>query len=338
MRLDQTLSGKKDKKTPIWLMRQAGRYLPEYRDLRATEPDFISYCLNSVKAAEATMQPIKRFDMDAAIIFSDILMVPWAMGVDVRFIEGEGPKLKALSNLNLNNLKKTTLNKDITAVFEAIKLTRSKLAADKNLIGFCGAPWTVATYMIEGGSSRDFERSRSLLWNETDKLVALLDRLVLESVDYLTAQAKAGADVLMIFDSWASAVPSYFIDSVVINPTHSIIEGLRAQGITSPVIGFPKGIGENIITYTEKSGVSAIGLDHSIDPHWAHANLPKNVALQGNLDPMALIEGGKQMLAATDKILDAFASRPHIFNLGHGINQHTPISHVETLINHIRKV
>ena len=192
--------------------------------------------------------------------------------------------------------------------------------------------------MIEGGSSRDFERSRSLLWNETEKLLALLDRLVLESIDYLAAQAQAGADILMIFDSWASAVPAHFIDSVVIDPIHQIIEGLRAQGITSPVIGFPKGIGENIITYTEKSGVSAVGLDHSIDPHWAHANLPENMPVQGNLDPMALIEGGAQMLAATDKILDAFAARPHIFNLGHGINQHTPIPHVKTLINHIRKV
>ena len=338
MRLDLTLSGKKDKKTPIWLMRQAGRYLPEYRDLRATEPDFISYCLDSVKAAIATMQPIKRFDLDAAIIFSDILIVPWAMGVDVKFIEGEGPKLKALSDLNLKNLKKITSNKDIVSVFETIRLVRSELSADKNLIGFCGAPWTVATYMIEGGSSRDFERSRAWLWNETDKMLALLDKIVVESIDYLTAQTKAGADILMIFDSWASVVPSHFVDSVVINPTYRIIEGLRAQGITSPVIGFPKGIGENIITYTEKSGVSAIGLDHTIDPHWAHANLPKNVALQGNLDPMALIEGGKQMLAATDQILDAFASRPHIFNLGHGISQHTPIAHVETLINHIRKV
>ncbi|MGC6485326.1 MAG: uroporphyrinogen decarboxylase [Candidatus Puniceispirillales bacterium] len=338
-RLDTTLSGRKDSMTPIWLMRQAGRYLPEYRELRSSEPDFISYCLNPEKACEATLQPLRRYDLDAAIIFSDILMIPWAMQAGVHFVQGEGPKLNPLAKPgDVTGLNSDDLLTKLNPVFDALRKTRAGLREDRNLIGFCGAPWTVATYMIEGGSSRDFQRSREMLWQDSDGMMMLIDRLVEESIVYLAAKAQAGADTLMVFDSWASAVPSTFLEAIVIEPMQRIIAGLRGQGITTPVIGFPKGIGEGILAYADKTNVDAIGLDHGVDPFWADANLPKDLVVQGNLDPVALIEGGSAMLAATDKILEAFASRPHIFNLGHGIGQFTPPAHVTTLIDHIRKV
>ena len=338
MRLDDTLKGRKDKHTPVWLMRQAGRYLPEYKALRSSEPDFISYCLNSEKACEATLQPLRRYDIDAAIIFSDILMIPWAMGAGVHFVQGEGPKLNPLARpADVTEMQSGDMLEKLAPVFGALKLTRAALEDQRNLIGFCGAPWTVATYMIEGGSSRDFQRSREMLWQDHDGMMQLINRLVDESIIYLAAKAEAGADTLMVFDSWASAVPSTFLDDIVITPMQRIIEGLRNRGVTAPVIGFPKGIGEGIVAYAEKAPVDAIGLDHGVDPYWADANLRKGLTVQGNLDPVALMEGGRAMCAATDRILDAFSTRPHIFNLGHGIGQFTPPEHVETLITHIRK-
>ena len=338
MRLDATLAGNKDGDTPVWFMRQAGRYLPEYRSLRDSEPDFIRYCLNSEKAAEATLQPIERYGLDAAIIFSDILMVPWALGAGVRFVEGEGPKLDPLkAPAAVSEMDSGGMLDDLAPVFRAIEITRGKLADERNLIGFCGAPWTVATYMIEGGGSRDFEQSRHWLWSDPDGMAALLGRLIDESVVYLEAKAAAGADTLMIFDSWAGAVPAQFLQTVVIEPTKRIIDGLRARGVAVPVIGFPKGIGEGVVPYAEQTGVQAIGLDHGTDLVWADNNLPAGLAVQGNLDPAALMEGGAAMLDAADRILETLSTRPHIFNLGHGIGQHTPPENVARLVDHIRK-
>ena len=337
MRLDKTLQGEKDKETPIWLMRQAGRYLPEYRKLRQSEPDFIRYCLNSEKAAEATLQPIERFGFDAAIIFSDILMVPWAMGAGVGFVEGEGPRLDPLQAAGDVERMGSGGLRQLDPVYEALRTARGKLDPEKNLIGFCGGAWTVATYMIEGGSSRDFAKSRQWLWTDPEGMEQLLNRLVGESIAYLGAQADAGADTLMIFDSWAGAVPEHFLGSAVIEPTRRIVEGLRGRGTTVPVIGFAKGIGESAVAYAEQTGIQAIGLDHGTDPLWAERNLPKGLPVQGNLDPMALMEGGKNMLAAADRLLDAFSTRPHIFNLGHGIGQHTPPGNVARLVDHVRR-
>ena len=337
MRLHKTLNGQKDKKTPMWFMRQAGRYLPEYRALRASEPDFISYCLNSPKAAEATLQPIERFDLDAAIIFSDILMIPWAMNAGVHFVTGEGPKLTPLEKpSDIDHLPSHDLLEKLEPVAEALRLTRAGLAKEKSLIGFCGAPWTVATYMIEGGSSRDFKKSRQWLWQDPDAMVHLLNRIADESVNLLEMKAKAGADVLMVFDSWASAVPSYFQDKIVTQPMRRISDGLKARGVNCPIIGFPKAIGEHIIAYAETAGVQGIGLDHGVDMHWIDANLPKYMAVQGNLDPVSVIAGGKEMLRAADKIMDACSTRPHIFNLGHGFNPETPPENVAELANYIR--
>jgi len=338
MRLDQTLSGVKDKRTPIWLMRQAGRYLPEYMKLRAEVPDFISYCLDPERASTATLQPLARYDLDAAIIFSDILMIPWAMGAGVHFVPGEGPKLSPLSSpSDIRDMVSIDLLEKLDPVFKALVKTRKALDPDRNLIGFCGAPWTVATYMIEGGSSRDFQRSRHLLWTDLSGLMVLLDRLVEESIRLLAAKARAGADTLMVFDSWASAVPATMLHEVVISPMKRIVDGLREAGITAPVIGFPKGIGEGILAFVEETGVQAIGLDHGMDPFWADRNLPAGFAVQGNLDPVSLLEGGENMLRAVDSILEAFSTRPHIFNLGHGIGLDTPPENVTTLIRHIRE-
>ncbi|XDZ65617.1 uroporphyrinogen decarboxylase [Alphaproteobacteria bacterium LSUCC0684] len=338
MRLDQTLSGTKDIKTPIWLMRQAGRYLPEYMALRAEVPDFISYCLDPERASTATLQPMARYDLDAAIIFSDILMIPWAMGAGVHFVTGEGPKLSPLSSpSDIRKMVSTDLLEKLDPVFRALAKTRKALDPDRNLIGFCGAPWTVATYMIEGGSSRDFHRSRHMLWTNPSGMMVLLDRLVEESIRLLAAKAHAGADTLMVFDSWASAVPSTMLHDVVISPMTRIVQGLRDAGITAPIIGFPKGIGEGILAYVEMTGVQAIGLDHGMDPFWADRHLPSGLAVQGNLDPVSLLEGGTHMLRAVDSILDAFSTRPHIFNLGHGIGLDTPPGNVTTLIRHIRE-
>lgn len=337
MRLHKTLSGQKDNKTPMWFMRQAGRYLPEYRELRASTSDFISYCLDSEKAAEATLQPIERFDLDAAIIFSDILMIPWAMGAGVHFVTGEGPKLTALEKpSDIDHLSSDDLEEKLAPVGEALKITRSNLAPEKSLIGFCGAPWTVATYMLEGGSSRDFGLSRRLLWGDPDAMEHLLDRITQESIRLLTMKAKSGADVLMVFDSWASAVPNHFQERFVTKPMRKISDGLKKAGIDAPIIGFPKGIGENTIEYAHGAGVNGIGLDHGVDMKWADANLPKNLAVQGNLDPIAVIAGGGEMLAAADHIMDACSTRPHIFNLGHGFNPDTPPQHVAQLVQHIR--
>lgn len=337
MRLHKTLSGQKDNETPIWFMRQAGRYLPEYRALRASEPDFISYCLNSEKAAEATLQPIRRYDLDAAIIFSDILMIPWAIGAGVHFVTGEGPKLTPLSSpYDIDKLSSDDLEEKLAPVGKALSLTREKLDEDKSLIGFCGAPWTVATYMIEGGSSKDFATSRRWLWADMDGFDHLIDRIVEDSIRLLTMKAEKGADTLMVFDSWASAVPSYLRDRFITAPMRKITDGLRQNGVTAPVIGFPKGVGDYILAYAEGAGINGLGLDHGVDMAWADRNLPKNLAVQGNLDPVAVIAGGKAMLNAADTIMDACSTRPHIFNLGHGFNPDTPPEHVASLVDHIR--
>ena len=337
MRLDKTLSGIKDEKTPIWFMRQAGRHLPEYRALRKTEPDFIKYCLNSEKAAQATLQPIQRYDIDAAIVFSDILMIPWALDRGVRFVEGEGPKLNPLQSIDdVRRFMDINTNTELSSIFKTVERTRSNLASESNLIGFCGAPWTVATYMIEGGSSRNFKNTLKWLYDKPDAMALLFDKLIAETITYLASKVEAGADTLMIFDSWAGAVPDDFFEDIVIEPTCRIIDGLRAKGITAPIIGFPKGIGEQITRYAENVAISAIAIDHGIDALWANANLPDGMPVQGNLDPMLLLEGGEAMLRATDKILDAFCDRPHIFNLGHGIDPKTPTENVDLLIKHIR--
>ncbi len=333
-----TLNGTKSETTPLWMMRQAGRYLPEYRAVRASQKDFISFCLNPEKASEVTIQPITRFGFDAAIIFSDILMIPWAMNRNVRFKTGVGPLLDPMerpSDIQNNVLR--DLTSKLQPVGKAISLTRAALPEKTALIGFAGAPWTLITYMAEGGSSRDFAKARLWAWQDKTALDRLLDILIDATVQFLTVQAKAGAEALMLFDSWAGAVPASQRDWLVIKPARSIVEKLRRNGIELPVIGFPKGIGEGLIAYAYETGVTAVGLDHGVDPAWANTYLPKAMPVQGNLDPLSLISGGDAMTADIDHILDCFADRPHIFNLGHGITPATPIDHVQQMIDRVRQ-
>jgi uroporphyrinogen decarboxylase len=332
-----TLAGEKSKTTPLWMMRQAGRYLEEYRAIRATQTDFISFCLNPEQASAVTIQPIDRFGFDAAIIFSDILMVPWALNRNVRFQTGVGPLLDAMEKPDEVSQKSLYgLTEKLAPVGEAVARTRAALDTKTALIGFAGAPWTLITYMAEGGSSRDFAKARLWAWQERRALEGLVDVLVEATVQFLVLQAEAGAQALMLFDSWAGAVPAAQRDWLVTQPAHRIIAGLRNAGITQPVIGFPKGFGDGLIRYAHESGVDAIGLDHGVDPIWAAAHLPENMPVQGNLDPLSLISGGQDMIDDIDHILTAFANRPHIFNLGHGITPATPIAHVQMMIDRVR--
>jgi uroporphyrinogen decarboxylase len=334
-----TLSGKKSEQTPVWMMRQAGRYLKEYRAIRALQQDFISLCLNPEQASAVTIQPITRFGFDAAIIFSDILMVPWAMNLSVKFEPGVGPVLEPLKKPELiNSTCLEDLTKKLEPVGNALKLTSASLPLHTALIGFAGAPWTLITYIAEGGSSRDFTKARLWAWENAKGLNSLLEILIEATVSFLSLQAAAGAECLMLFDSWASAVPAAQRDWLVIKPAQAIVQGVRENGHQQPIIGFPRGFGDGLIQYAEKSGVDAIGIDHGVDPRWANKNLPKNMAVQGNLDPLSLISGGKAMLRDIDYILESFYDRPHIFNLGHGITPLTPVENVQMMIDHIRAI
>jgi len=333
-----TLAGIKSDKTPLWMMRQAGRYLEEYRAVRATQKDFISFCLNADKASEVTLQPINRFDFDAAIIFSDILMVPWALDRNVRFETGIGPILDAMElPSDLSDTKLDGLEQKLAPVGVAIKKTRKALSDNTALIGFAGAPWTLITYMAEGGSSRDFPKARLWAWQHRPEMDSLVSILIEATIRFLAIQAEAGAQALMLFDSWASAVPAAQRDWLVTQPAARIISGLRARGHRQPIIGFPKGLGDGLIHYAHQSGVDAIGLDHGVDPLWAAKYLPQTMPVQGNLDPLSLISGGRDMFDDIDRILAAFENRPHIFNLGHGITPGTPLAHVQDMIDHVRK-
>ena len=333
-----TLNGTKSLRTPIWVMRQAGRYLEEYRAIRATQKNFISFCLNPQQASTVTLQPIARYNMDAAIIFSDILLVPWAMGLNVRFEPGIGPLLDAVEEPDM--IKAGCLNnltEKLAPVGKALELTKLSLPTETSLIGFAGAPWTLITYIAEGGSSRDFTKARLWAWRDAKKLDGLLEILTDATISFLSLQATAGAECLMIFDSWASAVPAAHRDWLITQPINTIIKGVRKNGHQQPIIGFPKGLGDGLIHYAEESGIDAIGLDHGVDPGWAGKNLPKNLPIQGNLDPLSLISAGKEMLRDIDYILESFHDRPHIFNLGHGITPSTPVENVQIMIDHIRQ-
>ncbi len=334
----ETINGHKHKRTPIWMMRQAGRYLAEYRAVRSTQEDFISFCLNPEQASAVTLQPITRYKFDAAIIFSDILMVPWALEQNVQFKPNIGPILDPLDiPTQLDQTLIHDLPNKLAPVGEAIRLTKANLSPETALIGFAGAPWTIMTYMAEGGSSRDFIKTRGWAWQYRKGVDALLECLIESTISFLNLQAEAGVDALMLFDSWASAVPAAQRKWLVIDPTRKIVDGLRKRGHKQPIIGFPKGIGEGLISYVDQSAVDAVGLDHGVDPVWVDRNLPKNFPVQGNLDPLSLLQAGPEMVKDINHILDAFASRPHIFNLGHGITPPTPIEHVQIMLDKVRQ-
>lgn len=321
----------------MWLMRQAGRYLPEYKAIRGTASSFLDFCYNPDLATEATLQPIRRFGFDAAILFSDILVVPDALGQTVRFAEGEGPRLSPLVTPDDTGFLRNEIDLErLGPVFETVRRVRAELDAGKTLIGFCGAPWTVATYMIAGRGTPDQRPARMFAYAYPDAFQALMDRLVVASVLYLAAQFEAGVDCVQIFDSWAGVLPRAEFERWCLAPAVEIVTKLRAIVPGAPVIGFPRGASTALADYATATGVDGVGVDTAVDIGFAARNVDRNVAIQGNLDPFVLINGGAALDAAVDRILEATEGRPHIFNLGHGILPETPINHVEQLVRRVR--
>jgi uroporphyrinogen decarboxylase len=314
------------------MMRQAGRYLPEYRALREEKGSFLNLVYDPEAATEITLQPLKRFpELDAAILFSDILIVPFAIGQNLSFITGEGPLLTpALNGSALDQL--TPYPARLDPIYETVRKVRAELAADKALIGFAGSPWTVATYMIAGKGSRDQEAARQLAYADSGAFAEIIARIEATTLDYLLGQVEAGVDAVQLFDSWAGGLAPAQFEQWVIAPTARIVSALKSRHPDLPVIGFAKGAGGKIAAYARDTGITAVSLDETVDPAWAAKELPTSVPVQGNLDPLALLAGGSSLEDSVKRILDAFAGRPHIFNLGHGILQQTPIAHVEQLI------
>ncbi|MBO9621926.1 MAG: uroporphyrinogen decarboxylase [Sphingomonas sp.] len=331
-----TLRGEKQPIPPIWLMRQAGRYLPEYRALRAEKGGFLELAMDPESAAEITLQPIRRFAMDGAILFSDILVVPMALGQKLWFETGEGPRLapKVQARAVLDALEPDAALLD--PVYATVRRVAAALPAETTFLGFAGSPWTVATYMIAGQGSREQAEARRLAYGDSALMQALVDRIVDCTIDYLAKQIEAGVEAVQLFDSWAGSLSPAQFERWVIAPTVRIVEGLRARCPQAVVIGFPKGAGGKLPAYARETGVDAVGIDETVDPAWAHASLPENLPVQGNLDPLALIAGGAELDSAVDRVLSAFAGRPHVFNLGHGILPDTPIAHVEQLLARVR--
>jgi len=331
------LAGEPVRPPPLWLMRQAGRYLPEYRALRARAPDFLGFCLSPELAAEATLQPVRRFRPDAAILFADILVLPHALGHPVRFEAGEGPVLERLATrAQLDRLDAARALEVAAPVSETVRQVRAALPPEVALIGFAGAPFTVAAYMAEGGGSRDFAHAKRLMYGDPALFEALMDRLVEATIAYLSAQAEAGAEALMLFDSWAGVLSPAMFDRHVIVPTARIAAALKARFPQLRLIGFPRQAGGSLVAYAEGAGVDAVGLDTAVPPAWAARALPRTVTLQGNLDPLALVAGGEALREETEALLEAIGDRAWIFNLGHGVVPETPPEHVAELIALVR--
>lgn len=329
------LNGEIAPRPPVWFMRQAGRYLPEYRALRADKGGFLDLVYDVEAAIEVTLQPLRRFDFDAAILFSDILVVPYAMGQHLWFEEGEGPRLSPkMLDATLESLQAAP--ERLEPIFRTVTGVKAQLSPDKALLGFAGSPWTVATYMIAGQGSREQAEARRLAYREPERVTALINAIAETTIGYLRAQIDAGADAVQLFDSWAGSLSPRQFEQLVIAPNAKIVAALKQSHPTTPVIGFPKGAGGKLPTYARETGVDAIGVDETVDPEWAHAALPRHLPVQGNLDPLALVTGGPQLHDAVARILKAFAGRPHIFNLGHGIVPDTPLTHVQAVLAQIR--
>ncbi|MGV7215552.1 uroporphyrinogen decarboxylase [Bradyrhizobium sp. UFLA05-112] len=331
------LSGQRQTIPPAWMMRQAGRYLPEYREVRAKAGGFLDLCFTPELAAEVTMQPIRRFGFDAAIIFSDILVIPYALGRSVRFEVGEGPRLEPLDDPDkVRTLSPRADFGKLEPVFEALRIVRRALDPKTALIGFCGAPWTVATYMVAGQGTPDQAPARMMAYRHPEAFGKIIDRLVDNSVDYLLGQLAAGADVLQIFDTWAGVLPPAEFARWSVEPTRRIVDGVRAKVPDAKIIGFPRGAGALLPGYVEATGVNAVSIDWTAEPTFIRERVQSRVAVQGNLDPLVLITGGDALNRAIDEVLANFAKGRLIFNLGHGIQPETPIAHVEQMLKRVR--
>ncbi len=319
---------------PFWFMRQAGRYLPEYRALRQEAGGFLDLCFNPKQAAEVTLQPIRRYGMSGAILFSDILIIPMALGQSLRFAEGEGPVLGALPEV----LDFAGAASIYAPVIETVRTVKAELPAETTFLGFAGSPWTVATYMIEGGSSRDFGKTKAFFYRDAARFSGLIEGIVTATVEYLSAQIEAGADVVQLFDSWAGALAPLDFARWVIEPNRQIVAALRARHPETPIIAFPRGSGVLYKSFTEIVRPDGIGIDTQVPPEWAAEVLQPMACVQGNLDPLTLVAGGQPMLDAAAHICAHLKSGPFIFNLGHGIVPQTPPEHVAAMCDFLRQV
>ena len=334
-----TLAGKKTARPPFWFMRQAGRYLPEYRAIRKKTDGFLNLCLNSTLACEVTLQPMSRFEPDAAILFSDILIVPYGLGMAVDFIEGRGPVLDAISDSSdIKRLNSEQHKNRIEATYETVRLCRDKLSQNKALIGFAGSPWTVATYMIEGGTSKNYAKVKSWAYRDDKSFNTLIKIVTRATIDHLSAQIDHGADAVKLFDSWAGVLSPSQFEKWVIKPTKDIVDAINVKYPTVKVIGFPKGAGHQFIDYVNKTGVDVVAIDTSVNPSWAVKELDKQVVIQGNMDPISLLVGGEPMLNQASSIVRNMRERPHVFNLGHGVLPETPPENVEALAQFLRNL
>ena len=333
--LHAVLKGERRDPPPVWLMRQAGRYLPEYRALRAEKGGFLALCYDPEAAAEVTLQPIRRFGFDGAILFSDILVVPHAWGQDLRCGAGVGPRLAPrLADTALESL--VAAPERLDPIYETVRRVAAALPPETSFLGFAGAPWTVATYMVAGEGSRDHGDARTLAYGDPARFGAIIEAITEATIAYLRRQIDAGVHAVQIFDSWAGSLAPAQFERWVIAPAVRIVEALARSHPGTPVIGFPKGAGGRIGAYAREVGCHAIGLDETVDPAWADGVLPEAMPVQGNLDPMALLAGGDALADGVARIRQAFAGRPHIFNLGHGIVPQVPIAHVEQLLRLVR--
>src|ERR1700760_2463251 len=331
------LSGQRQPPPPIWMMRQAGRYLPEYREFRAKAGSFLDLCFTPDYAAEVTLQPIRRFNFDAAIIFSDILVIPYALGRSVRFEAGEGPRLDPLDTPDkIATLSRAADFAKLEPVYEALRRVRRELDPTTALIGFCGAPWTVATFMVAGQGTPDQAPARMMAYRHPQAFAKIIDVLVENSIQYLLGQLQAGADALQIFDTWAGVLPPREFARWSIEPTRRIVDGVRRQVPGAKIIGFPRGAGAQLPSYVEATGVDGVSIDWAAEPSLIRERVQSRVAVQGNLDPLALIAGGAALDRAIDDVLENYGSGRLIFNLGHGILPETPIAHVEQMIKRVR--
>jgi uroporphyrinogen decarboxylase len=331
-----TIRGQKQDRPPLWIMRQAGRYLPEYRAVREQVGGFLELCYTPELAAEVTLQPLRRFELDAAILFSDILVIPDALGQTVRFEVGEGPRLEPIDPEGLGRLRLDNLLPHLAPVLETLRRVKAQLAPEKTLIGFCGSPWTVATYMIAGRGSPDQAAARVFALQHPEAFARLIDILVEASAAYLLAQLRAGADVVQLFESWALNLDERQFADYVIGPNRRIVEAVRREIPDAAIIGFPRGAAAMLPAYVDAVKPDALGLDYMM-PLKTAAGLKSGLPLQGNLDPLRVLAGGAQMEARIEEIIAAFADRPHIFNLGHGIVPETPIAHVERLVEIVKR-
>jgi uroporphyrinogen decarboxylase len=319
-------------------MRQAGRYLPEYRAVRAQAGSFLQLCFTPELAAEVTLQPIRRFGFDAAILFSDILVIPHALGQKVDFVAGEGPQLHPLEDAaGLARLRSEVDEAQLAPIYETVARVKAALAPEVSLIGFCGAPWTVATYMIAGCGTPDQAPARLFAYRHPDIFGDLIERLVQASITYLVRQFKSGADAVQLFDTWSGVLPPEEFDRWCIEPARQIVQDVRRQVPGARIIGFPRGAGTGLIRYVEQVPVDAVGLDWMVEKTYARQQVQNRRPVQGNLDPLALLAGGPALDRAVDEVLAAFADGPFIFNLGHGILPETPIAHVERMIARLRR-